>query len=330
MLHCHATAAVAVAAMFTAVVLTLWDMRAPRSAFRRFIVASALAGALGLPVLVAMAMQSGSQNIYWLPRFGLEQIIILNRYLLVGPMARSDLGDDGSRALLLAEMGIGTLTAILLFAAGRRSIRDRRAMALVLTFPLIYVVLMSGISVLRPVLIPRVALWVSGPICLTVAFILVDRGAVVLRAAAVTLFAACVAIGLFNNVIAPAEHKPDWRAFMRDNPPTDSAGPLLVAGPHAAPLALVLYAQDDLVREVRQWIANPALPTTLAERIERTTAGAQTIGTDDLVALIRSGRHVRLYLDGDDEVLIKSTLTQLAEFASATRQDYPGLIVFTW
>ena len=329
LMHSHATGVFAVTALGLATLVGLAGAAAPRPALLRLIGAGAFAVLLAAPVLLAMAAQSGSANIGWMPKFGLDTPVIVNRYLLVGPMVRTDLGEECSRVELLSEMALGTVTALTLILMSLREIRAGRSRALLVVYPLLFVTLLALVSLARPVLIPRVALWVSVPICLAAAMVLTGRLAWWLRAAAGMLLAACIAVGLWNNVAAPAQHKPDWRALLAAQP-QGIAGPVLVAGPHAGPLGIAFYADGPIMRKLHHWTPDPTLPVTTADRLERTTSGATPVDTAAIGDLIAAGQRVVLYLDDDDEILIGRHLEAQPWFAAARRGALPGLLLFEW
>lgn len=332
----HATGLIVMTALALAVLLAAIDTPPAGTGpgryarLRRFVAANLVVGLLVSPVALAMVMQSGSANLDWMPRFGLDTMISINRYLLIGPMVRTDLGEAGSRHELLFEMGLATLTCIALFVTACRQIADRRIRALVLLFPMAFMLIIGGISLVRPILIPRVTIWISPAICLAVAAILARPTGWLGKIVPAGLFACCVAVGLWNNVISPAQHKPDWAGLLRDNPPDIADGPLLVAGPHAGPLGVAFYSKGPINRPLRHWQPQPDQVLTLADHLERDQSGATPIDTDELMALVRQGTHVRLYLDDDDEILITRHLTDRPEFPSAVRRRYPGLTVFSW
>ncbi len=330
LMYSHATGIFAVAALGLVSLAALAGSPAPRPALLRLVAAGAAASLLAAPVLLAMLTQTNSANIGWMPKFGLDTPILLNRYLLIGPMVRTDLGEEGSHVELLGEMGLGTVTALLLIIVSLREIRATRARALLVVFPLLFVLLLAAVSLARPVLIPRVALWVSAPICLAVAMVLTGRLAWWLRGMVGALLAACVAIGLWNNVASPAQRKPDWRALLAAEPQRQASGAVLVAGPHAGPLGMAFYANGPIARPLRHWAPDPAMPITTADRLERRTSGATPIDTVGIGDLIAAGRGVVLYLDDDDEILIGRHLEAQPWFAAARRSTLPGLILFTW
>jgi hypothetical protein len=199
----------------------------------------------------------------------------------------------------------------------------------------LFIVIASGVSVPRPILIPRVGIWLSVPICLAVGFVVTDPAAGRLRLLASSLFAACLGFGLWNNVLAPAQHKPHWPEFAHDHPAGADA-PILVAAPHAGPLGLDFYGgrnRDDGLAPPPvplQWVVHPEHAVTLAEALERRVTGSVTISTDEIGALVRAGRHVTLFCDDDDLFMLEGMKQRLAGFGPMQRREYPGLVVLSW
>ncbi len=338
LLYSHAIAVFILLALVLAVGLTLLD--GPMRAYLRgFVWANLAVGLLALPQAVAMAVQAKSANLEWMEPFGLDTLIIANRYVMVGPMVRNDLGATGSHILLLIEMFLALAASLTLLPAARKAIRGRLALALVLVFPLLFIALTSGVSVLRPILIPRVGVWLGVPISLAAAFVLTAdtaaNGAGRLRLVASVLFAGCLGLGLWDNVVAPAQHKPHWPELAHDNPAGPDAA-ILVAAPHAGPLGLDFYAGRNRAEGLApppvplQWVVHPERAVTLAEALERRVTGSTTIGTDGIEALVRGGRHVTLFCDDDDLFMLEGMKQRLAGFGTMRRQDYPGLVVLSW
>jgi mannosyltransferase len=158
LLYTHATAIFVLAALFVTMLLMFVDAGLGRARIRAFLIANAVIGLLGAPAMLAMAWQAGSPNIEWMPRFGLDQLIITVRYLLLGPLVRDDLGQFWTTAMVLAEMGLASFTAICLFAVARKAIKERLALGMLLVFPVVFLALVCAVSIVRPVLIPRVTL----------------------------------------------------------------------------------------------------------------------------------------------------------------------------
>jgi 4-amino-4-deoxy-L-arabinose transferase-like glycosyltransferase len=330
LLYTHATSMISVAAAAASVSLALLDMRAPRQLLRRFIGVNLAVAALAAPVVTAMVLQTESPNIDWMPHFGLDRLLIVARMLMIGPMVRSDLGLLGSNILLLTELGLASVTAILSVGVARRHIGNPQVYALVLVLPLLFLAAVSIVSLVRPILIPRITIWTLVPICLAMGFIVTSSASVRLRTLTMSLVAACLGLGLWNNCITPAQHKPDWRALLSDNPADVADGPLLVGGPHAGALGLTFYSGDNIRRPLHQWITQSDWPRTLADRLERDASGVMPVSTQEILQAIRAGSHVRVYLDTDDYGLIDSQLAAQPEYADARIRFYPGLIVLDW
>ena len=332
LVHSHATGIFAVAALGMVMLLAFATGPTAARDIRRLIAANFAVAVLSLPVLIAMLVQSGSANIGWMPGPGLDTPVILNRFLLIGPMVRSDLGAEGSRMELLIEMGLASVAALTLILLTARAVPGpgNPARALLLFLPLLFVGLLVAVSLACPVLIPRVTIWLSVPICLAVAAILAGRLAWPARACAGVLMGCCLAIGLWNNVLAPAQHKPDWRALLAAHPAGIADAPILIAGPHAGPLGIAHYTDGPIRRRLLHWTTTPERPATTADLLERRISGAGAVATAELAALIAGGTPVVLYLDDDDEILIDGHLVHAPWFAAAHRTTHPGLLVFAW
>ena len=289
-----------------------------------------LAGAA--PQIVAMAAQAHSPNIEWMDRFSGTTLMALVRTILVGPMVAID-RDPAANPRLPVEALLAMATALLLAPVAWRAIGAGRPLArgLVVVFPLLFVAIASVVSLERPILVPRVGIWLGLPVALAAGFLAARPSRPGLFAGA--MLAACLVMGLQDNVLAPLQHKPHWPEFIRDNP--DVAGaPLLVAGPHTGPLGLFFYAaRGDGARPSvpRILLAEPASVPTLADQVEREATGAQTIDMAGFLALIREGRAVRLVYDDDDAIkLIGPLRPVLAQLPPATLRRYPGLVAMTW
>jgi hypothetical protein len=328
LMHSHGIGTFIVAALGLVTLVALQDCPAPAAARRHLILSGLAAGLLAAPVVLALALQVESPNIQWMEKPTLATPIILSRYLLIGPMVRSSFGEPAAHYEVLAEMGLGTVTAVTLIGLSLRRVRDLPARALLVLFPLLFIVTVAVISFARPLLNPRVVIWISPLICLAVAELLTGpRGWG--RTVAAVLFGACLAVGLWNNVIDPAQHNPDYRGLIRHFPAGPGA-PVLVAGPHSGPLGIAFYGGDPPGRVLRHWVADPTMPTTLSDRVERGVSGATAIDTAGLGALIASGRGVVLYLDYDDQLYIDKVLDKQPWFAKAKLMELPALKVFIW
>lgn len=328
LLYTHAIAVFILFSLSATMLLLFLDAKLDRPRLRAFIIANAAIAVLGLPAVAAIAWQAGSPNIEWMPRFDLAQLIVTARYLLVGPMVQETLGHTWLPAMLLTELGLACFAAIALFAVARAVIRDRLAMAMLLLFPVLFIALICAVSLVRPVLIPRVTLWATVPISLAAGFVLVCGIRLSLRLLAVLPLVGCILLGFWNNSISPSEHKPDWPAMLAAIGP-DGAD-MLVAGPHAGPLGVTFYGQGAASLPLRQWRPDPNAPITITDQVEAQHSGATPIGTPQLAARIAAGGHPALFLDEGDTPLIDHVVAHLPRFSAAKIHHYPGLTVFQW
>jgi len=212
----------------------------------------------------------------------------------------------------------------------RRAIRDRLGYALLVLFPLVFMVLICGISVFRPILIPRITVWMVVPVAVVAAFAFSSPRTRRMRPVVIGLMACCLMLGLFDTNFFAARHNPDWRAVVAEAHTTLPPDTMLVMGPHAGPLGVLYYGDAAIADRLRLWKPPPGHHETNAEWLERTVSDARPMSTEQLEAAIRAGQPVALVLDEDDKPLIEELQTQLPEFARASRHDYTALAVFTW
>ncbi len=332
LLWTHATGMLAVAALAVASAAATTGRADRRMALMNLAAATALGVVLGGPAVVGMLWQAHSANIAWIPRPNLIDVLFTGRFLALGPLVRPASFGLGERSIVLVEMLLAAMAILATLALALRSLRDGTARALLVLFPLLFLVLVLGVSLKRPILIPRIFLWVGAPGALALAAGLTGErlagGWGVLRGAATVLVALCLGIGLLDNVVAPVQHKPDWRDFVRDVRPGDPAGPMLVAGPHIGALGLRFYTRGPIARMVLRWTP-PTSPRDLADIEADKLSGARPIGTARLAAMAAAGRHFVLFLDAGDRTLMPQ-IARLPRFATARRTDYPGLTVLTW
>ena len=262
---------------------------------------------------------------------GVASLLAALRFMMVSPLVRFDVTGIARAVLSWSELGVALATLILLALVARRCIRDRLGYALLVLFPLLFVMLVCGISVFRPILIPRITVWMVVPVMLVAAFAFTSpKLRLLTRRAAIALMAGCLVLGLTDTTFAVVRHTPDWPAFIDDARATLPPDALLVVGPHTGPLGMVHYGDAAMVERVRLWRPPPDHHETNAEWLERTVADAQPMTTAQLDAAVRSGQPVWLILDEDDVPLIPDLRAQLPEFAAATRRAFPVLTVFKW
>ncbi|MDE2197807.1 MAG: glycosyltransferase family 39 protein [Rhodospirillales bacterium] len=326
LLWSHATAAIILAALGLCVLASLILGR--RERVWPFIGASLLACLLAAPVAAGMAMQLGSPDIAWMPPFGATTVLMVCRDLIVGPLLRGDLGPSLSAAWLGLELLLSLGGVVLLLLLAPRAMGGSAAFRLLIVFPLLFLALAALISVARPILEPRIVLWMQVPLAVAAALIL-DAPAIRpwLRHGLAGVLAAGIAIGLCNNVFLPSQHKPDWRGFARDHDLTRDSGAMAVAGPHAGVLGFAFYAGGTVRRPVGLWMPRPEPVGTSGDLVARAALPFQTLSTDALVARIRAGHGVVLALDDGDRRFAAGLIARVPPRAE---RAYDGLLVLRW
>jgi hypothetical protein len=202
---------------------------------------------------------------------------------------------------------------------------------MLVVFPALFLVLVCGVSLARPILIPRITLWMAVPISLAAGYVLVSRLSFGLRMLAILPLLGCIGLGLWDsNAASLNQRKPDWPAMLGEPGLGSQPNEILVAGPHAGPLGVMFYSHGRPPLPLRRWQPKPETVASTAEQLDGEISGATPMSTDALAAFIAAGGHPRLFLDGDDRFLIDPVVSRLPRFAQARRQTYPGLTVFEW
>lgn len=330
LLYSHAIATLLLLALFLAVALFFTEVRAARSQAMGFVLANVIVGMLASPAIMGLALQAKSPNLEWIPPTSPATVLGALRYLMVAPVVRFDVTGNARAILSWVELVVAMATLTVLAAQARSVTRDRLAYALLVLFPVLFVMLLCGVSVFRPVFLPRITVWLAVPVALIAASGFILPRWRTLRPVAIGLTACCIMLGLTDTTFGPPRHNPDWRGFITDsrvNLPRDA---VLVVGPHSGPLGINYYGGPTIAPRVKQWWPTPTHRETNDEWLERTVSGATPISTAQLRNVIWSSRPVSLILDSDDTELLSDLTEQVPEILTADRRDYPALTVFAW
>ena len=214
LLYSHATAALVLLALIVTALLYFVETSAPRSQILAFLFANVIVAMLASPAIMALAIQSKSPNLEWMPPMGAASLAGALRFVMVSPLVRFDVVGAARATLSWTELGVALATLVVLGLMARRAIRNRLGFALLVLFPMVFMVLVCGISVFRPILIPRITVWMVVPVLLIAAFAFTSPQVRRLRPLAVALVAACMLLGLFDTTLASPRHNPDWRHFV--------------------------------------------------------------------------------------------------------------------
>lgn len=160
--------------------------------------------------------------------------------------------------------------------------------------PAVFIALMIGISLKKPILLVRTLAWLWVPLALVLGHVLARRVkaiAIAFAVAAICLAGAGVTIHLQN-----LDHlREDWRGFLARLP---GLGPpaLVVLAPHTSPAALALYAPEAAAPVRLEGGFPPIAETTLVPGL----FGTRTIDPSEMKQAIEAGRPVWLIVRRPD------------------------------
>jgi uncharacterized membrane protein len=330
LLYSHATALLVLASLALTALLYMIEVHAPRSQISAFVLANVIVGMLASPAIMALALQAKSPNLEWIPPVSLATLLAALRYLFIAPVVRFDVTGSAREALSFVELAVAGATLLMLAVQARRLGRDRLGFALLVLFPVLFVTLLCGISLFRPIFVPRITVWLTVPLAVIAASAFTSPRSRKLHPVAVLLMVACIVLGLTDTTFAHARHNPDWRGVIADVRADLPRDAILVVGPHTGPLGITHYGDPALAERVRLWQPPPTHRETNAEWLERTVSRATAMNTAELRDAIQSGRALALVLDTDDMESLRDLRQRIPEISTADRHDYAVLSVFTW
>ncbi len=168
-----------------------------------------------------------------------------------------------------------------------------RIWAVTIAVPVLFFVLVCGVSLARPMLIGRILCWAVVPFCVLAGRQIAAGGRMAFVLGGTLLLASMV--GLFYNETTPYGGKEPWKQAFADIEPRAAAGDLLVISPSSNALIPLRYAPE--MRNLRIWSAG--LPDTIMTPAHR-RLHVLPITTTALQEQIASGRTVWLMSNGFD------------------------------
>lgn len=240
--HVHYTALLFIGACFVPIGLDVLRPRPIR--WRRVLpwAGSGLCIAIGIaaPLETAMSM-SHSADIAWMARLRLHDIWTFVVQVLAYP-------GGGHRYLLVA--GADAILALVVAAGLLRQPPNALQFNIAILVPLSYCILLIAVSVLRPMLVTRVGVWLSLPICLLLAYATAVQAWKWPRLVS-AIMVAIIFLSLTADyfVWQPKENWPRTVQAVRGNP--SCQGPVVSFGPYN--LELQRYGPDIAARPM-YWV----------------------------------------------------------------------------
>ncbi|HYZ64209.1 MAG TPA: glycosyltransferase family 39 protein [Acetobacteraceae bacterium] len=274
--YLHPTSVLAVAACNGAALISTFGSSRllDRPALLRWIAANALVTLVCLPLLpifISPLASAGSTWVAPLSRWSLENTF---GQTLAGTTFTAD-------AMLIAEIGGAALAGLLLVPPWRPG---RRASAVLLIVPALFLLLMIGFSLKKPLILTRTLAWLLVPLSLVLGDVLIRRTKLL---AAAMLAAASVGAAMhLANVDALKE---DWHGFLAGLPGLAPPA-LVVLAPHTSPAALAVYAPGAGPPVRLSDNGPPVVETTVIPAM----LGTRTIDLAEMQAAIAAGRPVWL------------------------------------
>jgi mannosyltransferase len=245
--YLHATGVLFVLACSGAVgVFWLTKGASGRGPLFRWIAANIVVLLLAAPYLFFTSRASRSGGLDWMPPFSLHDLVTCASSVVGGILTPRPWPGTVLTAGLLVILAVSLLFRPL----------SARANVVLVGVPLLFVVLISVISIRRPILLPRTLLWVVVPLCVAAGSALVTSGRA--RYAVLLGFFATFGTGLFFQLRTPGAQKEPWREITHEFAPALERADLVVVAPLSDPLVFTYYAPE--IRNIRLWDA--ALPPT--------------------------------------------------------------------
>ncbi len=275
-LYLHATLVFLVAASGMAVAgcLLLQHGVASWRLLLRWCALNVVVAVLALPYLVNLAGASQGGGLEWIGPLHVRDIVLALAAVTSG---------------VLTPLPIAApITAILFVALAWSVVRHRPATPMLVTtvlIPGLFFGLVVAVSLVRPILLPRIMCWTIVPFCVLLARQILVGGRLrfVVAAAAVLAFGA----GLVTERTTPNAGKEPWRDVYADLAPVLHHADLIVLSPRSDPLTARYYGSGT--RNV--WVWDEHLPPTIMTDVA-TRIGVGTIGREQILAAIAAGQKV--------------------------------------
>ncbi len=275
-LYLHATGLLFVAACGTAVWLFLLKRgRRGRRALVKWTALNVCILLLGVPYFRHAFTASQSGIINYVPPAGLHQFVYSVSLMISGIVTPY----PWPGLLLAAALCVALAVSLCLHKL------SSRATVTLIGVPFFYIAFVFVVSIRRPILLPRILVWVAVPLCVLAArqLLVVGRARFIVLVTLIATFGA----GLYYQVTEPNSDKEPLREVVQALAPELQRADLVVLSPVSDPMVLRYYAPR--VKNVRLWDAtlHPTIMAAAAQRIH-----VETISEQQILQAIQSGQSV--------------------------------------
>ncbi len=287
-LYLHATALLFVVACGGTVWLALLARGTPgRLALLKWTALNVAVVVLGLPYLVHIATASQGGGLDWMPPLRPHEIGVSISAVVDGIVM-----PYSWPAVPLAIALFATLTASIY-----RHPPNSRATIILVAVPCVFVFMFIAISLIRPLLLPRVLTWTTLPLCIVLAGQLLAIGRMRFAVFATTF--AAFAVGLTFQVTSLSSDKEPWRDAIHDLTTELARADLVVMSPRFDPMVFSYYAPNS--KNLHLWDAAlpPTIMTLATERL-----GIPSISEADILTAIKAKRSVLVVANSLDRSYI--------------------------
>jgi mannosyltransferase len=307
-LYSHATMAFMVAACNLVVLayLLLTPSAERGAAIRGWLVANVIVAILAIPLFGPMlAIGTHGAGLAWIPPLKLRDILVSMTALVAGVAIPARMPGAELTALLLLVVGAAIMLAGM----------PRRAFAVTVGIPIVFVVLLVIASLKQPILLPRVLCWMTLPLCVTIASAIVTPSRA--RWSARIIVFLTFSAGLYYQLFLVDGVKPPYREVFHDARPDFLKADEVIIAPYMSALPLRYYAPG--LTNLRKW-RDPSVTEfeakELPEKLHIPYVTVQQVNDD-----IRRGKAVWVVAGSPDAPF----LPQLLSNVSAPERQYSSL-----
>ncbi|WP_118182445.1 glycosyltransferase family 39 protein [Paraburkholderia phosphatilytica] len=300
-LYSHATFTFMVAACNAIVIAYLWltpvaarepDAGPRRAAFSRmgatvrWLVANVVVGLAYLPLLVPMlSIGKHGTGLSWIPPLSFRDLLVAMSALVMGPITEMRFPGVELSGLLIAVVAVVLMLAIM----------PRRALAVVVGIPVLFVALVTIASLKQPILIPRILCWMTLPLAVVLAYAIVVPSKLRIVARLAALLA--IGVGLYWQIALADGAKPPFREIFSETRAELTHADDVVLAPYASAVLLKYYG-PPVIKNLQKWHDPAVTGIESNQMIEQFGIPLRT--RQQVIDDIKSGKSVAMVVTSPD------------------------------